>query len=63
MNEFLTLKHGMMIKYYKGNYYKLLTRDITVFISTQQGILGWGVGYCLGGIHCGIQVSVVLSTY
>jgi len=25
------------------------------------GILGRGVGYCLGGIHCGIQVSVVLS--
>ena len=26
-----------------------------------EGILGRGVGYCLGGIHCGIQVSVVLS--
>ena len=25
------------------------------------GILGRGMGYCLGGIHCGIQVSVVLS--
>ncbi|KAH3814904.1 hypothetical protein DPMN_143421 [Dreissena polymorpha] len=21
----------------------------------QQNLLGWGMGYCLGGIHCGIQ--------